>query len=515
MREELCEEARSIVSSARRSYVRTRSSFELFAAKWLLANEYTPLQTDKDGGFCLIRNNLVLEMFHSKLIAPMYIPTFSWNIRPHEMLSSMSRKLKVLESALKIEGLAKHLNQGMYSCSDTKFVSRILATVKTHKDAGEVSLRLLHSGVGHPFGGVSKLLAKLLRPKLADVLSICKSTDDVIGLLKSCVIPFDEHSHVKICKLDVKDFYMCGSPTQLCEDSFDHCCDEVRHACESILFEILSSQFVSLNYDIEEFYKVEQGSGMGQVLSGDIAEAKFHSLCERSHACNTQTMHAHSVWLYARYRDDILIVYTTKYVSPSPFEFVAKLKSLAAPVYKVNLDVVSSDRVPFLDIEIYKSIDFLQTGILKFRPFCKPSAQKIPLNQCSCHNSHIHESWPIANISRLFNRSSTWRDFCVARSLVIADYEKFFMDSDVIARLKSWTPYKPKSERKSREVAWVVLPYHPLLVRLNSRLKAVSRNWAGANFVMPALSWSRAFANLQDEVTATYFSGDKRSGGKR
>ena len=158
----------------------------------------------------------------------------------------------------------------------------------------------------------------------------------------------------------------------------------------------------------------------------------------------------------------------------------------------------------------------MQTGILKFRPFVKPSAQKIPLNQCSCHNLHIHESWPIANISRLYDRSSTWRDFCVARSLVIADYEKFFMDSVVVTRLKRWLPYESKPKQKNREVAWVVLPYHPLLTRLNSRLNAVRRNWAGANFVMPALSWSRASANLQDEVTAIFFSDKtKRSGGKR
>ena len=136
---------------------------------------------------------------------------------------------------------------------------------------------------------------------------------------------------------------MCGSPDQLRKDSYDHCGVAVQSSCEDILHFILSSQFVSLNFEEEELFHVCRGSGMGQILSGDVADVCFYNLCER-YACNVETMHRHNIWLYARYRDDILIIYSTKFESPTPFEFVKSLKDMAAPVYKVNLDEVSSSR---------------------------------------------------------------------------------------------------------------------------------------------------------------------------
>ena len=49
---------------------------------------------------------------------------------------------------------------------------------------------------------------------------------------------------------------------------------------------------------------------MGQILSGDLADGKLWDLCEKGFADLPAIRSHHAIHMYARYRDDICIVYS-------------------------------------------------------------------------------------------------------------------------------------------------------------------------------------------------------------
>ena len=58
------------------------------------------------------------------------------------------------------KGMDAYMVQGQAKADQDRFVSRIVATIKTHKPPGEVSVRLIHSGVGHPWATAQGALSK-------------------------------------------------------------------------------------------------------------------------------------------------------------------------------------------------------------------------------------------------------------------------------------------------------------------------------------------------------------------
>ena len=68
-------------------------------------------------------------------------------------------------------------------------------------------------------------------------------------------------------------------------------------------------QFV-YSQQLQKLYRVNQGSGMGQVLSRDVADGVFFSLCEDGHASRPIVKENSCIHLYVRYRDDILVCFS-------------------------------------------------------------------------------------------------------------------------------------------------------------------------------------------------------------
>ena len=63
------------------------------------------------------------------------------------------------------EKLATLLNNTIQASSITKSVQSLLFTIKTHKPAGEIALRLIHSSAGHPARAISSFISQILLKK--------------------------------------------------------------------------------------------------------------------------------------------------------------------------------------------------------------------------------------------------------------------------------------------------------------------------------------------------------------
>ena len=99
-----------------------------------------------------------------------------------------------------------------------------MCNIKTHKDPGEVSVRLIHSSVGNPGAALSSLISKVCREKIKTLKHIYQNTDEFLEKLNGLNGSFQKD--VIVWTADIGDFYLSGKHTELIESSFVHIEDE-------------------------------------------------------------------------------------------------------------------------------------------------------------------------------------------------------------------------------------------------------------------------------------------------
>ena len=98
--------------------------------------------------------------------------------------------------------------------------------------------------------------------------------------------------------------------------------------------------------------------------------------------------------LFARYRDDILII--TNAPREEFKRWFNEFRVAAAP-FRLLVENVSSVSVPMLDVRICINPD----GSLSTSHYIKPTSQKVWLDDTSCNNTGVHQTWPVAHCQRI------------------------------------------------------------------------------------------------------------------
>jgi hypothetical protein len=278
------------------------------------------------------------------------------------------------------------------------------------------------------------------------------------------------------------DFFLMGSFDQLVDASFKHVeKPRLRFWLKECAKHILQNQFV--RWDLGDMLlQVAKGSGMGLAFSGDLADSLFHDLAEAGHSSLETVLEASEVYLYIRYRDDILVIYNRN-AQGTGYQFLQKLIRLAKPVYKVICESVDTS-ANFLDIHIYKGPDFMQTGTFQYKPYVKATQQRVYLNHYSMHPGAVHSAWPLAETSRLFRRSSCWKHFAEARSVFAQKLMEVFTHPNVVMQVLSWCPSTKPKTSKCR-VVWVIIPYCPRISGLQRVVSRIVDTWRSKGFLFP------------------------------
>ena len=161
-------------------------------------------------------------------------------------------------------------------------MSNLLYTIKTHKNKGDVSLRLIHSGALHPFAAGSGVLRQELKSSLAPLGHLVRSTDELLQRLLSRKFPND----CQFAKLDIKDFYLMGDHRSIVSTVKPLFNQAYREELGDLLECILFHQYVgSAHLEDNEVWQVKTGSGIGQSHSGELSDVYFYELVERHFAC--------------------------------------------------------------------------------------------------------------------------------------------------------------------------------------------------------------------------------------
>jgi len=141
-------------------------------------------------------------------------------------------------------------------------------------------------------------------------------------------------------------------------------------------------------------------------LSCELCDDAFCNLAENGWAADPAIQKRHGIRVWARFRDDILVVYTS---FDSFSKFAKEVESRVAGIWKLKYEHISFSEVSMLDISVYE-VPGNRPSALKWRPFFKPSSRAVPLATSSAHMQSVH-GWPTADLNRLATNSCCLSDF--------------------------------------------------------------------------------------------------------
>ena len=160
-------------------------------------------------------------------------------------------------------------------CGDRRFYSNLITNIKSHKPDGEVGVRNIHASSMNKREGLSRWVSRELQGPLTGHTWFLTSSAQLVADIKTVAAEDSDY----FVKLDVRDFYMTGTPSEL-KDSIKVLFPpgpRCRLLCEAVEY-LLSSEYVVSNLVPGRVFRVVRGSGMGHRHSGCIADCSFFAL---------------------------------------------------------------------------------------------------------------------------------------------------------------------------------------------------------------------------------------------
>ena len=196
------------------------------------------------------------------------------------------------------------------------------------------------------------------------------------------------------------------------------------------------------NEFLDQIWKVCEGSGMGLLHSGDVADLAYYNRADRGWAACPVIMGAYGIVKIWRSRDDVLLLASER------------LKSLAygpgvinrAGHFIAKCEKISHDTFEYLDCEVWIE----KTAPSNPGLFIKPTNLRVPLRDTRCHPVHIHESWPVCAVRRLGDLNTSHSDAVKAKDLLIEWFVRHLASPDHINRLRSTLTGQTKTSTKTK-----------------------------------------------------------------
>ena len=288
---------------SRRPHEHNLNSIHKFAFKWIRQSGFYAVQTDKDGGFCLLPRELVQQMMMDRLDPQKY--AIQSNINEDSIMKQLLERSHALGEAFEDDELTKYLERVLKESDSSKIRQTLLFNIKTHKGRGNIKFRLIHAATGHPGRAISNVIKLTLQKWEKNFPHIFHNTDEVLKMINDKKF---ENDTVMIT-MDIKDFYMVGKHEFLVENCFEHELDLAKkNAFKEALRTLLAHQYVTseLLPEVARTCVTIEGSGMGNIHSGEVAGSVFTKKVEIPFL-DPDIQEIFDLRGYGRYRDDILV----------------------------------------------------------------------------------------------------------------------------------------------------------------------------------------------------------------
>ena len=476
--------------SFNRNRVSNMNSIVRLGLSMLKSGEYGAVPTDKDGGYAMVHKT----SFVAALIQSMGQNTYDRDV----MLHDLSAQDYVENYASLVQWIAEDAHDPTLGhallrdvrMGNRRFISRVIANVKTHKQPGNMGLRIIHSSPGLCISPAMRWISEHIRQFFSDKPHLLRDTDDLLFKLLSVVVS----ESAKLVRFDIRDYFMSGSHAQIA-DLAARCFPQHLQTCaRALIFFILSEQVVVI-HGCDQAWKVRKGAGMGLLCAGEISDAALYFLAEEHFAMDPEICAKYNIVFYSRFKDDGL------YIVDSPRElhlqFVEQFKAKAG-VYGIDFESISYETADMLDVTVFKGKKWRLTGRLDHSLYVKPSSQWRPLLCSSYHAPAVHLAWPVGMVKRFSRRfSNPHESYAAVLKFCSSLRASSGIDLNSILEERRREPSSPSPGIFS--LPRLVLPYRRewMWSRVPFRFKQVVAKYArclGLESLMrvPPVSWSLA-----------------------
>ena len=180
----------------------TLLKFHKYSFDWLKTNNLHVALSDKDGGFVLVDNGDISSLVVEKLAEPHYSRVCAQDFNTANFKLVLHRNIRSIADAFDDKDLGKHLHRQLSSGDWSKVVGKVLFTIKTHKDPGDVSCRIIHSGTGNPTAPLAKFLVFFLRGHISKLPHLFGSSEHLLKDVQSRRFP----NNIGFYEFDTADF---------------------------------------------------------------------------------------------------------------------------------------------------------------------------------------------------------------------------------------------------------------------------------------------------------------------
>ena len=426
-----------VAANSRGGIFNTSEPF-VWALSRLRISWWAMLRNDKEGSWSIMPKDRCEDLFANVLQGSNYIE-WSFNSDMDSVAKSLCKRLS-LEDERWPMAVSK-------SERSSKVAAKLMVLVKSHESP--VSLRAVHSLPCFRFEAFSRWLMTKLRSRLAGLRHLVKSSSQVVREVDKIKV----HAKCFFVKMDVKDFYVVGQ-AHVIAASIARLFDDTVESSQvfDIAFFLMDNQYVQHG---GKLYKVVEGTGIGLLHSGDIADACYYEMVERHVAFSE-----FGVFYHARFRDDMLFLGC----DATKLRLLNDKMNRLGDFFKLEIEDVSTVGLRYLDIFIRRDGSNLSCS-----PFFKDPCLQRRLSCESAHQRSTHTSWPQMMVNRLVSLSSTeeMRELVVKEMLTRLRADGCFVPQTKVLRLSRVCTAKQPS--KPCRVLWLPMPFHPWWYRLLKR----------------------------------------------
>ena len=260
--------------------------------------------------------------------------------------------------------------------------------------------------------------------------------------------------------------------------------EELRDIVRRVLVFLLGHQYVTVK-GTRRLWRVLEGTGMGLIHSGELADLAFYHDFEKPILQNQFVIDSLWIQLYVRFKDDLFIISGGKY-------FCERTSSLfqSSSTFKVQEEALDFYHMPYLDLVVFKGkhwdTSLWEGNTLDFCPMMKPTSQGLALHPRSHHLCSTHMSWPFAELRRLSYRCSRAEFFHAAKLEFVARLRRYGALPVLVAKLMEFRflgSKTPDTHRRPRELSgaqevFVVFSHHPIWekVGITGAIKSIIDN---------------------------------------
>ena len=342
----------------------------------------------------------------------------------------------------------------MRSLRESTWIANLQTLIKSHKHIGEVGFRALHSLPNYAGAGLAKWVLTVLKQSLRRLPHLVKDSASLVRDLRAMKGDFNGHCFSKI---DVKDYYLCGRFRLLAETAANAASEGREEACmEAVVYFLLDNQFVESKLIPGKLWKATKGTGIGLLMSGELADWCFWWLLERR-CMRSEFLAHHGIVRWWRYRDDILLM------SKGSINGEAFQLEKTCSVWPLKLEEVNQPVMRYLDI----TVGFNANNEITAKPAFKESKLKVLLDPSSFHAPSVHKSWPTMMMKRLAGKCLNTR-ISDAQGSLVDHWVQCGMPREralaLVAVARKGRP-RPAHNRQAARSLWLSLPYHPIWMK--------------------------------------------------